>query len=97
VEGTIRHPLTEAPLEYSVSVQVRDAQGEVVARRVVGVGAIHPGDARTFTLQVEVRPSEESARAAQTDRGKQVAPPAQPDQSRRVASPPTAQPPNRPK
>jgi hypothetical protein len=102
VEGTIRHPLTEAPLEYSVSVQVRDAQGEIVARRVVGVGAIHPGDARTFTLQVEVRPSEESAHAAaarspQAERGKQAPPTSQPTPSRKVESPPTVKPQTRPK
>lgn len=76
VEGTIRHAATERALEYSVTVQVRDAQGAIVARHVVGVGAIHPGDVRTFTLQVEARPSEESAhvatsaRSAQSARGK---------------------------
>ena len=102
VEGTIRHPLTEAPLEYSVLVQIRDAQGEIVTRRVIGVGAIHPGEARTFTLQVEVRPSEDSAHAAaaraqQADRGKQASQPSQPAQSRKVESPPSSQPPIRPK
>jgi hypothetical protein len=102
VEGTIRHPLTEAPLEYSVSVQVRDAQGDVVARRVIGVGAIHPGDARTFTLQVEVRPSEESAHVAaarnpQAERAKHAPPASQPAQSRKVDSPASPQPPIRPK
>ena len=61
VEGTIRHPSTEAPWEFSVVVQVRDSQGEVLARRVVGVGAIRPGDTRTFTLQVEMRAPERYA------------------------------------
>lgn len=103
VEGTIRHPPTEAALEYSVSVQVRDAQGEIVARRVIGVGAIHPGDARTFTLQVEVRPSEESAHAAaaarssQADRGKQAPSAPQPALSRKVESPSSPKPQTRPK
>lgn len=45
-------------------VQVRDAQGAVVAKHVVGVGAIAPGDIRTFSLQVEMRGPEEVAHAA---------------------------------
>jgi hypothetical protein len=64
VEGTIHHPPSEASWEYSVLVQVRDAQGAVVARHVVGVGAIQPGDTRTFLLQVEMRGPEDAARAA---------------------------------
>ncbi|HSB70462.1 MAG TPA: hypothetical protein VLT62_14135 [Candidatus Methylomirabilis sp.] len=54
IEGVIRHPGTEAAWEYSVVVEVRDQQGKVLARRVVGVGAIHPGDSRGFALRVEM-------------------------------------------
>jgi hypothetical protein len=68
VEGTIRHPSAEAPWEYSVVVHVRDSQGEILARRVVGVGAIRPGDTRTFTLHVEMRASEEAPPAAESSR-----------------------------
>ncbi len=64
VEGTIHHPSNETPREYSVLVQVRDARGEVLARHVVGIGAVLPGDARTFALQVEMRATEGSAHAA---------------------------------
>lgn len=64
VEGTIQHAPSETPWEYSVLVQVRDAQGAVVAKHVVGVGAIQPGDTRTFSLQVEMRGPEETAHAA---------------------------------
>ena len=64
VEGTIHQASSETVLEYSVLVQVRDAQGAVVARHVVGVGAIQPGDTRTFSLQVEARGPEDSAHAA---------------------------------
>jgi len=80
VEGTIRHSPTEAAWEYSVVVQVRDAQGAVVAKHVVSVGAIQPGDTRTFSLQVEVRGPEDSAHApvaarpASTERTKQGSP-----------------------
>ena len=80
VDGTIQHPPSETPWEYSVLVQVRDAQGAVVAKHVVGVGAIQPGDTRTFSLQVEMRGPEESAhpataaRPASTERTKQESP-----------------------
>jgi hypothetical protein len=80
VEGTIHHPPGETAWEYSVLVQVQDAQGAVVARHVVGVGAIQPGDTRTFMLQVEMRGPEDSAHAAPAarasvpERGKQGPP-----------------------
>lgn len=54
VEGTIRHPGTEPAWEYSVLIEVRDGKGEVLARRVVGVGALRPGEMRQVTLRVEV-------------------------------------------
>lgn len=80
VEGTIQHSPDETPWEYSVLVQVRDAQGAVVAKHVVGVGAIQPGDTRTFSLQVEMRAPEETphaataARPASPERAKQESP-----------------------
>lgn len=54
VEGTIRHPQDGDPWEYSVVVVVRDDRGKEVSRQVVGVGAMHAGDERSFTLSVEV-------------------------------------------
>jgi hypothetical protein len=54
VEGTIRHPPEGDPWEYSVVVVIRDEHGKEVARKVVGVGAMHPGDQRSFSLAVEV-------------------------------------------
>lgn len=54
VEGTIRHPADGDPWEYSVVVVIRDDTGREIARHVVGVGAMHPGDARSFSLAVEV-------------------------------------------
>lgn len=54
VEGTVRHPATAAPWEYAVVVAIRNARGEEVARQVVGVGALQPGEERTFSLAVEV-------------------------------------------
>jgi hypothetical protein len=54
VDGEIRHPGNEDAWEYSVLIEVRDERGEVVARRVVGVGALRAGGSRRFTLRVEV-------------------------------------------
>ncbi len=53
VEGTIQPPEGE-PWEYDLLVTVRDAAGNEVTRHLVEVGVLMPGDARTFTLSVEV-------------------------------------------
>jgi len=33
---------------------IRNQRGEEIARRLVGVGAMQPGELRTFTLSVEM-------------------------------------------
>ncbi len=54
VEGTIRHPANRDPWEYSIVLVIRDERGNEIARQVVGVGAMHAGDERSFSLAVEV-------------------------------------------
>ena len=54
VEGTIRHPANGDPWEYSIVLVIRDERGNEIARQVVGVGAMHAGDERSFSLAVEV-------------------------------------------
>jgi len=54
VEGTLRHPAGDTPWEYSVVITVRNQKGEEVARQVVGIGAMHGADLRTFDLSVDV-------------------------------------------
>ena len=54
VEGTIKHPAVGEPWEYSVMLSIKNDRGEEIARQVVGVGALHPAEQRTFTLAVEV-------------------------------------------
>jgi hypothetical protein len=54
VDGTIRHPGKEAAWEYSVVIEIRDEHAGNVARRVIGVGALRPGESRRFTVRVEV-------------------------------------------
>jgi hypothetical protein len=58
VEGIIRHPGTGAAWEYSVLVEVQDQEGEVLARRVVGVGALQPGESRVVKLRVDMHSRE---------------------------------------
>ena len=36
---------------------IRNERGEEIARRLVGVGALHPDEQRTFTLSVEMMPA----------------------------------------
>lgn len=56
VEGSFRHPAREEPWEYTILITVRNDRGEEVTRHVVGVGALQPGEKRTFTLSVELQP-----------------------------------------
>jgi hypothetical protein len=60
VDGVIRHPGSEGAWEYSVLVEVYDPKGEKLARRVIAVGAIPPGETRMFTLRVELDVAEKS-------------------------------------
>ena len=39
---------------------IRDQHGKEIARRLVGVGALHPGEQRAFTLNVEMVPVTDS-------------------------------------
>ncbi len=64
VEGTIRHPATGSPWEYSVVLAVRNSRGEEITRQVVGVGALQPLEERTFALSVEVFAASEAREPA---------------------------------
>lgn len=54
VEASIRHPSTSEAWEYTVVVTITNDRGEEVGRHLVGVGALQPGELRTFTCAVEV-------------------------------------------
>ncbi|RPI12810.1 MAG: hypothetical protein EHM60_10795 [Lysobacterales bacterium] len=54
VEGTLEHPPQGGDWEYSVLLSIRNERGEEVSRQVVGVGALRPAEARTFTLSVQI-------------------------------------------
>ena len=54
VQGTLEHTQPGADWEYSVVLSIHNERGEEVARQVVGVGALRPGESREFKLAVEV-------------------------------------------
>lgn len=64
LEGSVRHPNVGEPWEYSVLVSIKNEKGEEVARQVVGVGALQPGEQRSFTFAVEVFVPSEAPRVA---------------------------------
>lgn len=54
VEGTVRHPVDGEAWEYTMVLSIRNDHGEEIDRKLVGVGAMRPGEQRTFALTVEV-------------------------------------------
>jgi hypothetical protein len=54
VVGSVRPPDAGEAWEYSVVVSIRNGQGEEVSRQIVGVGALDPGESRTFAISVEI-------------------------------------------
>ena len=53
IEGSIRHPADGDPWEYTVVVSIRNDRGEVIAHKLIGVGAMDANEQCTFTLSVE--------------------------------------------
>jgi hypothetical protein len=54
VEGTVRHPPEGEAWEYSMVLSIRNDRDEEIDRKIVGVGAMRPGEQRTFALTVEI-------------------------------------------
>jgi hypothetical protein len=50
----VRHPDVGEAWEYSVVVVIKNEKGDEMTRHVVGVGAIQPSEARSFSFAVEV-------------------------------------------
>jgi hypothetical protein len=67
VEGSIRHPNDGEAWEYAVMVSITNDRGVELARQVVGVGAMKPGEQRKFTVAVEVFGPPDSA---ESDKGR---------------------------
>jgi hypothetical protein len=56
VDGSIAHKVTTEPCEYFVVIDIRDERGEQLARQVVGVGVLQPGEKRGLNVSVGMRP-----------------------------------------
>ena len=54
VAGQFSRATAAGPGEYSVVVVIRDARGAELARKVIGVGGLAPGDERQLELTVEI-------------------------------------------
>ncbi len=54
LEGAFGNGGAAGHREFSVIVALRNERGEVVARQVVGVGALGPQDSRTLSVWVEM-------------------------------------------
>ena len=56
IEGSIHHPARDAQCEYCLVISITNERGEKVARQVVGVGALQPGERHHFTFSVDLIP-----------------------------------------
>ena len=74
VDGTVRHPAEGGAWEYSVVLAVRNQRGEEISRQVVGVGALQPGEERSFSLAVEVFSTAEIKEAKPQAQGQSAQP-----------------------
>src|ERR1700728_2178556 len=54
IEGSIHHPSPAEQCEYCVVVSITNERGERVARQVVGVGALQPGERHRYSFSVEL-------------------------------------------
>src|ERR1700683_3831182 len=63
VDGSIAHKVTTEPCEYFVVFEIRDERGEQLARQVVGVGVLQPGELRRLNVSVGMRPVRAQAAA----------------------------------
>jgi len=56
IEGTIHHPGRNEQCEYCVVIAITNQQGEKIARQVVGVGALQPGERHQYSFSIELMP-----------------------------------------
>ena len=54
IEGTIQHPTRDEQCEYCVVVSITNERGEKVARQVVGVGALQPGERHKYSFSIDL-------------------------------------------
>ncbi len=57
IDGSIHAPQRGEHCEYCVVVAITNEHGEKIARHVVGVGALQPGERHRYSFSVEVIPA----------------------------------------
>ncbi len=57
IEGSIRHSVRDESCEYVVVVSITNERGEKIARQVVGVGALQPGESHKYSFSVDLMPA----------------------------------------
>jgi hypothetical protein len=60
IEGTIEHAKRNEQCEYCVVVSITNERGDKIARQVVGVGALQPGERHRYSFSVDVIPARPS-------------------------------------
>jgi hypothetical protein len=63
IEGSIHHAGRGEQCEYCVVVSITNQQGEKIARNVVGVGALQPGEKHQYSFSVELMPVRSAPKA----------------------------------
>jgi hypothetical protein len=56
IEGSINHADRGESCEYCVVIAITNEKGEKLARHVVGVGALQPGERHKYSFSVELMP-----------------------------------------
>jgi hypothetical protein len=56
VDGNISHKVSTEPCEYFVVLDIRDERDQQLARQVIGVGVLQPGEQRRLNVSVGMRP-----------------------------------------
>jgi hypothetical protein len=56
IEGSIHHPVRDEQCEYCVVIAISNERGEKIARHVVGVGALQPGEKHKYSFSVDLMP-----------------------------------------
>jgi len=66
IEGSIRHSGRDS-CEYCVVVSITNQHGEKIARHVVGVGALQPGERHKYSFSIDLMPVRTAAERKRTD------------------------------
>ena len=61
IEGSIRHTERGESCEYCVVISITNERGEKIARHVVGVGALQPGEKHKYSFSVDLMPARGAA------------------------------------